>query len=166
MTRPDHTAVPPADVIAADIGCMYCGKTDGHDMAYLHPTAPAAQAGDRQKCLGCDGTTDPDNPEVMCPACAEGAAPTAAQAAGRGDTARLDWLERQCFDVLYPGAEYATWQARGGRMGEAGGDGHLSFREAIDAAMGASHAPHATLAASRDAESATSDAPTNPHSEG
>jgi len=47
----------------------------------------------------------------------------------------LDWLEARCFDVLYPGSPYATWQARGGRMSEKGSDGHLSFRAAIDAAM-------------------------------
>lgn len=59
------------------------------------------------------------------------ATPGAAQTT---DTFRLDWLQQQCFDVLYPGASYALWQARGGQMSEIGRDGNLSFREAIDRA--------------------------------
>jgi hypothetical protein len=60
-----------------------------------------------------------------------------AQAAHAGaDTERLDWLQRECFDILYPGAAYASWQARGGRMG-LGSDGNCTFREAIDKARAA-----------------------------
>jgi hypothetical protein len=128
MTRPDHTAVPPADVIAA--------------------AEPIYQVRFEQSWAWHDASEDayhtfmPQRRRVVY-ALAEGAAPTAAQAAGRS-VADLPPLPEP-EDVDHVRFAYTADQMHG-------------YGQDCYAAGRASHAPNATLAASRDAESATSGA--------
>jgi hypothetical protein len=185
MTRPDHTAVPPADVIAGAEPVAWMCKT-GHgtgwretapadDIAwawtplYRHP-ASAAQAEDHA-CADC-GSKRPLH-DLDCPvaikALAEGAAPTAAQAAWISVADRLPEIGTEVL-VYRPGSERGkvTALARFIRHEAATdywwdnaypGKGNMHLDTSITHWMPLpSHAPHATLAASRDAESATSGA--------
>jgi hypothetical protein len=188
-TCPDHTAVPPADVIAA------AGAECNHEFYHFGDQVAA------RRCLHCNKLED-------SAALAEGAAPTAAQAAGRsaGDIlskleSRLSWMldEDQYRNVqamllairsqlgaegvasIVPPANIESFVTEAGflvRREERVGTTHgwllcdatdriicaltPAERDLVDGAIAAcraaSHAPHATLAANRDAESATSDA--------
>jgi hypothetical protein len=179
MTRPDHTAVPPAGVIAAAElkPCPFCGgaariqsNRDWHRLYADHDE-------------GC--VFDADDHMLMYPAQAgylvqiaedwnrraEGAAPTAAQAAPVSEP------------VAYPGIEHLTTYSgqditqnyclqhegrffdvedvqRAFAAQRAAWDAEAKLGEACKAMAwkAASHAPNAALAASRDAESATSGA--------
>jgi uncharacterized protein RhaS with RHS repeats len=137
MTRPDHTAVPPADVIAAawpeatDIDLL-------RDAAYAYWLFVKKHEGPHQAGLVANAQRLDQLIDRM--ARAQGAAPTAAQAAGRSVA--------QCTNS-------DSWNCKYCRKTET--------CEALKdprnfGAPSASHAQHATLAASRDAESATSDA--------
>jgi hypothetical protein len=137
MTRPDHTAVPPADVIAAawpeatDIDLL-------RDAAYAYWLFVKKHEGPHQAGLVANAQRLDQLIDRM--ARAQGAAPTAAQAAGRSVA--------QCTNS-------DSWNCKYCRKTET--------CEALKdprnfGAPSASHAPNATLAASRDAESATSGA--------
>jgi hypothetical protein len=152
MTRPDHTAVPPAGVIAAAVGAVIDHMADNWPVKKyslediedrLRAEAPAIAAR------------------------AEGAAPTAAQAAWISMADRLPddghlvlVLCRDPHDPE-PGMWAAQWLA-GSETFESHTNGWVHADEVSHwmqlPALPASHAPHATLAASRDAESATSGA--------
>jgi hypothetical protein len=137
MTRPDHTAVPPADVIApawpeaTDIDLL-------RDAAHAYRSFAKKHDGPHQ--AGLLANAQRLDQLIDRIARAEGAAPTAAQAAGLSVA--------QCTNS-------DSWNCKYCRKTET--------CEALKdprnfGAPSASHAPNATLAASRDAESATSGA--------
>jgi hypothetical protein len=202
MTRPDHTAVPPADVIAAAEmkPCPFCGgaariqsNRDWHRLYADHDE-------------GC--VFDADDHVLMYPAQAgylvqiaedwnrraEGAAPTAAQAAGRsvayrcpsgcgclwrdnndGTMSLLDGRQKSCpvcermpLRELEPMAiadhlfidcrDDGVWLVCVEKIHRSEDEARSSCRQWKAAYGNASYAPHATLAANRGGESATSGA--------
>lgn len=169
MTRPDHTAVPPAGVIAAAElkPCPFCGgtATPMHtDDCYFNMQQKLKDAPKGDLSLV---------PEVLAAwnRRAEGAAPTAAQAAGRSVAAsarRFSYYEAEWTDghgeeqhsgwlKEDPDGEYvllAEVQADSQFRPLVGPEGNCGWT----AASAASHAPHATLAPQASPESATSGA--------
>jgi hypothetical protein len=149
MTRPDHTAVPPADVIAA------AGPLTA---AQLQPLLKFWFGLE-----DCKGLFNPERLLAFANAArAEGAPPTAAQAAGLSDPEPCGWLAGTGSD----GGETMFYRREAAQR-EC--DEHNAYERsrpdfdpedlrAPEPVYRASHAPNATLAASRDAESATSGA--------
>jgi hypothetical protein len=138
------TAVPPADVIAAAFEDWYDSQIDQGRINQHDVRSVARQAWRAAR--------------------AEGAAPTAAQAAGRS-VADLA-AEAEKLAPILRGMCEGGGEERDVDIYDVDyqpGDGDVFVTRAADllddvVRLAASHAPHATLAASRDAESATSDA--------
>jgi hypothetical protein len=163
MTRPDHTAVPPADVIAA-----------AELLETLSSLTRPLEGRDRNQpgwhhSSGWNDALRHVMDVVRATARAEGAAPTAAQAA-RVSAATADEVETAKLAAAHYGRpesdvpalvaferHRAAQSTVPGMPGLSGAIPNFVAGFHAGAAI-ASHAPDATLAASRDAESATSGA--------
>jgi hypothetical protein len=179
MTRPDHTAVPPAGVIAAawpeatDIDLL-------RDAAHAYRSFAKKHDGPHQ--AGLLANAQRLDQLIDRIARAEGAAPTAAQAAGRSEpdtrhpvqplvidphgrvrfkrNAIVDYLaEGKLNDLARMDFPQEDWEQLAQLIGYSlDGFGTLSYVTDETWERAASHAPNATLAASCDAKSATSGA--------
>jgi hypothetical protein len=199
MTRPDHTAVPPAGVIAAaeKLRQVYAAlqqfKRDWQRVPYFADRVNKATRVAISEALSPIVNLDAvGGPLDQIPA--EGAAPTAAQAAGRsvayrcpsgcgclwrdnndGTMSLLDGRQKSCpvcermpLRELEPMAiadhlfidcrDDGVWLVCVEKIHRSEDEARSSCRQWKAAYGNASYAPHATLAASRDAESATSGA--------
>jgi Lar family restriction alleviation protein len=147
MTRPDHTAVPPADVIAAAElkPCPFCGGREASvcERDHLHFVMCDNCTAEGPAIEGVQSRIDAAKEWNRR---AEGAAPTAAQAAGRSD-------------LVAELRESLRWALRRIETANLGMGDHFARADAVLVkADTASHAPNATLSASHDAEFATSGA--------
>jgi hypothetical protein len=185
MTRPDHTAVPPADVIAAAEAPFAVAE-------FWSSANPGKKV--RMLAEGKELAEWPKRGDFIRWVQAPGAAPTAAQAAGRsvayrcpsgcgclwrdnndGTMSLLDGRQKSCpvcermplrelesmaiADHLFIDCrDDGVWLVCVEKIHRSEDEARSSCRQWKAAYGNASHAPNATLAASRDAKSATSGA--------